>query len=253
MKILNRFKHASILHYQDEELVKHVVQRTLQSKHSLESESIVDPGLINALLAISFSQMQLQSSSFRMIDLGGAAALLYETARSLWPDVDFHCTVIETSKMVQANNNRETRNLRFLTLSDFGALRNLEYDILIANSSLQYLPNPLLNLKSILEGINVNFLFIGKTPFSHGPEIIHGKQPSLLNSNGPKGLSGTNNKKVEIEAVVVPIKDVFLLIGDKWEKVYEIQDGHFTLKKDSKFNSVEYYPTKTLFFRHLLE
>lgn len=251
--MFNRFKSASIRDYQSEELIQHIVQRTQESRQLLERESKIDRGLVNALLAISFSLNSSGASLFRIIDLGGATALLFETIKFLYPEVDFYCTVIETPKMVEANKARVTENLSFLTLSDFGLVTEQDCDILIANSSLQYLDNPLQDLQYVMDKADVKFLFVGKTPFSNDFSTIQGTQRSLLGSNGPAGLQGFTKKEVELDVKIVSFLNFFHSIGDKWNKIYEIEDGVFQLKCSDKGFFVTNFPTRTIFLKSTKE
>lgn len=241
------FRRNIVSGYENETLVSHIARNSNIYLDKLRQERLVDRGLPNSLLAVSIVLHELRQSTIRVVDLGGAGGHLYETLKLLYPNIEFLFTVIETPAMVKRNLSRSSNELMFTTIADYEA-DSPQQDLLLANSSLQYLENPILIFAHLIQKTTPKFLYVGKTPFWDGETYLTGKQKSLLRSNGPKGDEISENIFVEYEAKIIPIQEMNSILGDVWEKVFGIEEGIFELQvgRTKKF---EQFTTKSFLMR----
>lgn len=190
--------------------------------------------------------MKSNNLNVNIIDLGGGGANLHASLRILYPEIEFNFIVIETAEMVRQNSKNHESGLFFTTLSDFLSSRNYKSDILIANSCLQYLDQPLADLLQVIEHSQVNFAYIGKTPFHDGSGYIDGMQTSLLSSNGPKGITWSKKMLVEYEAKILPKLEFFEILKHDWQIVFQLDEGSLQIKVNT-FRKQQIYLTRSIF------
>jgi len=249
---LSRFKRAKILGYESKKLIDHVVRRSQRYRSSLQSTKKIDPGLSSVLMAVFLSALRSEDKQLKIIDFGGGSGHLKDTLSFLYPNQIASYTIIETNAMVEANLRRNIKDIEFVTLSEFSTLNHSNIDLLIMNSSLQYLENPLNVLEHLLNETNPKFLFIGKTPFHDSTGCKKGIQQSLLSSNGPKGDSTSTNELVEYEVHILPFLQFQTVLDGRWELLYEMDSDTLVLKSIPFFRE-GLYATKSILYKNCVQ
>lgn len=241
-------KRNKISDYTAEELVSHITFKNREYRKRLKLHQEIDGGVTNSLLAVSLALMKSNIPHVSVIDLGGGGAHLHASLRILYPEIQFNFIVIETAEMVRQNLNNHESGLSFTTLSNFLSSEPYKYDVLIANSCLQYLDEPLTNLLQVIKHSHVNFMYIGKTPFHDGSGYINGIQTSLLTSNGPKVNTSSAKTIVSYGAKILPLLEFYEILKCDWQIVFQLVEGTFQLKTPI-FRKPHNYPARSILLK----
>jgi len=232
--------------YNEEEFQSYILDKTQQFR-SQEKKHLHKNLTTSKMAGLAFVSLPLNRTT-HIIDLGGGAGLDFFVSREIF-GFDKKWTCLETDVMcdVIKKKNFKERNLRFQTLSEFLG-RRVEKDAfaLYANSSLQYMLDPIAVLQSLLIKKPEKVAII-RTPFVVSGAGLKILQTSIMSKNGPQ-LNTINGDKNEISMSVriepLPkIKEVFE--QNHYQIMCEnIQDGSFTRKK--RFSPFEGSTIKTV-------
>jgi len=219
--------------YNEEEFQSHIVNKTQQFRNQITK--CLHKNLTTSKIAgLAFVSLPLNKTT-HIIDLGGGAGLDFFVSREIF-GFDKKWTCLETEVMcdvVKKTNFRE-RNLQFETLSDFlDATGEKDAFALYANSSLQYMFDPIAVLESLLLKKPEKVAII-RTPFVVKGAEMKIMQTSIMSKNGPQ-LNTVNGNENEISMFariesLSNVKKVFE--KNNYQIMSEnIQDGSFTRKK----------------------
>lgn len=153
-------------------------------------------------------------------------------------DLKLKWNVVETPSMVSKNRLFENRELKFFD-SIFSAAEDLKnVDIILTSGALQYCPDPILILKNLLS-INAKYLFITRTAFNKGEEVLFGIQHSLLSHHGP-GPSPNNliEKTLTFPTIFAPKHTIEQLICAKYVIKFKIMEEKSAYRVGKKYRYV---------------
>lgn len=181
--------------YQQQQLVSVVCEKTRVLQEYLNQGGSLDLSALRPLVGILLARQGSPADvPLNVIDFGGAAGAHYFSARRvLSPEFKLRWTVIETEAMADAASSLWPghEELRFATLDSFvegqTKANPLQLDLVLTSSALQYTPNPLRTLRTLLN-LRAQSLFITRTPFSDLETTVITVQKSRLADNGPGPL-----------------------------------------------------------------
>ena len=219
--------------YNEGEFQAHIFEKTQQFRS--QANRYLHKNLTTSKIAgLAFLLSPLNEEK-RIVDVGGGAGLDFFICQEIFGD-SHNWTCLETEAMCNVVKNRgyKEKHLKFETLFDYLARsdENINFS-LYANSSLQYMLDPIAVLQSLLMKKPQKVAII-RTPFVvKGPEVKI-LQTSMMSKNGPQLNTSTDDKKeicmsVRIERLS-KIKEVFE--QNYYQIMCEsIQDGSFSRKK----------------------
>lgn len=208
--------------YQNNNLVKVVVDKNIIYKENLESNVVFDMGSLRTLIGLGFSK---SNNSLNVIDFGGGGGYHYTIAsRALGERVALKWNVVETTAMVKEARRLANGNLKF-----FSDINNAEQDLgsvdlVFTSSALQYCPDPLAFLKKLVE-VNAQYIYITRTPFVNNCNNIVSIQVSKLSSNGPGPLpAGYRDINITYPITYASKMAAEEIIKEKYNILFEIAE-----------------------------
>ena len=210
--------------YEDELLVDVVVQKTIAYRSKLNGSMELDAHGFRMLGALSLALVSKAASTLNVLDFGGAAGLHYIQAKKLLPNTtQLNWHVVETPTMVaKAQAIHESSEIRFFPSVKKAAATGLVYDLVYANSSLQFTADPFLCLAELV-ALNAKAVFITRTPFSDLEKKVVVIQTSRLQDNGPGPLPPAFVDQVMRYPIsFIPLRQVQDLLAPLYElKIHE--------------------------------
>lgn len=179
--------------YEDKDIVSAVIAKNKIYREKITQTKVFDLGSIRTLIGICLAA---RSATLNVLDFGGAAGYHYSIAQSIMGDtVALRWNVVETPQMARAARTLEDDRLHFFNTiseaeSDLGHV-----DLVFTSGALQYCPDPLGILKSLLE-ISARYLFITRVGLNHEDREIITIQKSMLSENGPGELPPEFSDKI---------------------------------------------------------
>jgi putative methyltransferase (TIGR04325 family) len=229
---LTGLKPGKISDYQNSELINSIIlkHKKFQESFSKNNElNISDFRTIYGLL------LAVNKNKINIVDFGGGPGTHYTIARKILPDVQFEWNIIETPKFVEEARKRNNSEIKFF--SELGSITSL-IDIMFTSSALQYTPDPIKSLSSIVER-KARYLIITRTPFTQLAKII-GTQNSLLSENGPgESLKQTIDKVVTYQITVENIDLVEKIIKQHYNIKLKVVEETNVLKINK--TNIDYY------------
>ncbi len=131
-----------------------------------------------------------------VLDFGGGAGHHQAVAKIVFPEIHFNWTVVETDELVQRAQG-EIKDLGLDFISSLEKVKRVKFDLVFSNSAIQYLPNPLLELKKLVN-LDFEYLFLTRIPLRRSGKSLRYIQSSKLSQNGP-GPAPLNFKDAIIE------------------------------------------------------
>ena len=214
-------KKVEIISYEDPVLVEEIVTKTQARSLELRKNAPLTGPEIRT--ATGFFMLP-NRDSLRVIDLGGGAGTHFDTLRRIFPNAKIDYFVIETKEMVrQASEKRmAVDGLTFLSDPESPRLCG-DFDLMLANSSLQYLPDVDETLKQILR-LKPKNVFITRTPLTFNAGIVHIDQVSRLVDNGPSGKASNSNALVKYQAKILPLNHLTKIFSEDYKELFSIQE-----------------------------
>lgn len=219
--------------YQNNDLVKVVVDKNLAYKHKLENETIFDLSTLRTLIGIGLSKT---SDSLSVIDFGGGGGYHYTIASNAFGNsTSLKWNVVETTAMANEAQRIANQKLKFFdniaeAVNDFE-----QVDLVFTSGALQYCPSPLTFLKQLTD-INAKYIYITRTAFTDADEDIFSTQVSYLSSNGPGPLpSAYVDKKMTYPITFVSQSKAEAIIKEKYHiqfKIIEDKAAYTAEKKE---------------------
>ena len=214
--------------YETKEIIESVIKKNLEFRKSgINQELSFENSKILTAVGI-VTQMPREKQPIKVLDFGGGGGHCYWVARRFFPEIQFEWHVVETEELCSAANLRLAREgLRFY--KDLAELpdTNVVYDLIFANSSIQYTKEPFETLKKILE-IGTSLLFITRTPLAYGQTDYEYSQFSIASENGPGYITDTNPKVVSYEckalsktSLIYEVKKFFAVVDVLYEGTWD--------------------------------
>lgn len=168
--------------YSAPDLVNVVVEKTRRFRDNLltaPSTSVLGYEQTRLLYALTTALEGRDELS--VIDFGGACGTAYWWAKRLLPTVRWHWAVVETAAMATAG--QQHFGCEELTFAD--TLTGLTADFLLSSSALQYLPDPIAALQSLIAGRG-RYLYLTRLLLAEDSATdLVTVQRSMLSENGP--------------------------------------------------------------------
>jgi len=222
------------LGYKSSDLIQEIILKN-QSYHDSLKYRRIDPSTLGSIVSLLFtiSGNVFDKSSLEVLEIGGGAGHLAMTFNTLFPEVKLNWTNVETPELIAHSLAANVSPLGFKNIT-WDELRDLKWpnlDIVIANSSLQYLDNPISSIMELLSISDSKFFYVGKTPFSSIRKFHEGAlQFSRISSNGPRSESNkSQTPKRKSQQISYPInaidRDEFLKLFRAWSIDFEFEEG----------------------------
>lgn len=224
--------------YSKDTLTEVVAKKNIIFRDTIDNLDHLGPEVTRTIMGIGFA---FSSKSIRVIDFGGGGGYHYTLARHVLGDhFSIKWNVVETESMCQASSLMADGSLNFFS-DVLAAKDNLGYvDLVLASSSLQYCPDPIQYLRSLLS-LSAKYIYITRTPFStlSSDSSITTIQSSLLSHNGPGKLpDGYSDQEVIYPITFVPLNQVEEIIQEKYTIKFKILEEQGNLSfHDNIINS----------------
>lgn len=212
---------VEIISYEDPILVEEIVIKT--QARSLELSKNAPLTSPEFRTAAGFMMLP-NRDHLRVIDLGGGAGIHFDTLKRIFPNAEIDYYVIETKEMVrQASEKRiAIDGLTFLSDPESPTLHG-DFDLMLANSSIQYLSNVDKTLKHLLK-LRPKNIFITRTPLTFDIEAVYIDQISRLVDNGPFGRASNSRALVRYEANVLSLKIFTKIFSKDYKELFSIKE-----------------------------
>lgn len=178
----------------------------------------------------------MNKESVSIIDLGGAAGygyfLLNYYMKRMNIDIKLDYTVVETVAMVKAAKKFEDGALKFIDTDSFLKNKDLNHEkTLIINSTLQYIPNSISILKSLIDTNNFEQIIINRTPLLNNNErVIYSIQKNKLSDNGIGKIDLDDDKYIFYQMIFLPMKLLLDTLQEKYNCTVKKEDGCMTIR-----------------------
>ena len=185
--------------YDDVNLTTSIIKNTFEYSRFISEKNSIPITSLRTALPFALGDFQ---QHIVVLDFGGGAGTTYFEAKHFFPEKDFEWIILETKTMVNMAQTSNYSNNELKFISDFAELDDIEIDLVIANSSLQYTDNPTEYLNKLIN-LKAKYLYITRMPLANiGP--IKVQQTSKLGDNGPQ-INGKSVDKtmISIQATVV--------------------------------------------------
>ena len=219
--------------YKEEEFQSYILDKTQQFRNQVKK--YLHKNLTTSKVAgLAFVSLPVNKAT-HIIDLGGGAGLDFFVSREIF-GFDNKWTCLETEVMcdVVKRSNFIERNLGFETLSDYlDATGEKDTFALYANSSLQYMFDPIAVLESLLLK-KPEKVAIVRTPFVVKGAEIKIRQTSIMGKNGPQlNTINSNENEISVSARIERLSNIKKVFEQNNYQIMceNIQDGNFTPKK----------------------
>ena len=172
--------------YEASEVVKVVIEKNQIFRDQMVTSGVVSLDTLRTMIGVGALNAE---PTLRVLDFGGGGGSHYSIVRAvLGADRDIRWNVVETSTMVKAANERLAGGgIKFFDDIQKAATDLGQIDLVFTSGALQYTPDPLAALSSLL-AVKADHLFITRTTFSEGPGQVISVQTSKLSENGPGPL-----------------------------------------------------------------
>jgi putative methyltransferase (TIGR04325 family) len=179
---------SNISTYDNNLIAKVVIEKNIIYRDKLSIKNELDFSSLRTILGISLTAMNLNNKELNVLDFGGGGGYHYFISKIILNTglkINWH--VVETSSIVENSNKLSNFDLRFFKTIEEASVGISRFDLILASSSLQYCDNQFLILQKIIK-LNAKNIFITRTPFTKGAEVLNKIQFSKLSSNGPGEL-----------------------------------------------------------------
>lgn len=147
----------------------------------------------------------------KIIDFGGGAGYHFFVAKIAFPNLNLKWLIVENQIMVKLCNKKiKNKDLFF-----FDSLNKIKRaDIFFSSCSINYTPNPIETIKSIIK-LKTKYLYFTRTPLAENKSFKF-KQVSMLSENGPCQIKNEKEKLVEYENKIISRKSFEEIFKDKF-------------------------------------
>ena len=207
--------------YENTTLVNEVIRKTLLRRDEMHSRKHINLSELRSLAGFMLANLQEGS---RVLDFGGGAGTHFDSLQQLYPEKSLEYFVIETEIMssLAAKARLGDTNLHFLPFNHLSGFKP-NFQVLIANSSLQYVEKPLDVLATLLD-LSPEYVYITRCPLTQSKDQLSINQVSNLSDNGPSAKSEGQDVEVKYTANIVPYKDFKELLQKSHKILLEIKE-----------------------------
>jgi putative methyltransferase (TIGR04325 family) len=219
-KSKRRLSTNHLVGYKNDYVVKAIVAKTELFKNRLAETTDIS---LADLRIISLKGLANIDHGSTVLDFGGGAGVHYFTFKKIFPSIKIKWIVVETTELAFKSKSLENNELLFTSSVKEAVKLSNHYDLIIANSSLQYCLDPIEQLNELIN-IRATYLYLARTIMNK--EMIYRKtQESLLSKNGPGQLPlGFSDAIVEYE-VIDELETNYRKAMSPYKIIFEINDG----------------------------
>jgi putative methyltransferase (TIGR04325 family) len=157
-----------------------------------------------------------------VLDFGGGAGIHYDIFKQTNPEVSVTWLIVETSTMKQSAQQRKPEVEYFTNIDDLMS-KYQQIDCVFANSSIQYVDDPLTLIDNIVS-LSPEIFVMARTAM-HENVSFQSIQRSRLEANGP-GMKKSSLGNIEISyPISVLCEQEYLEKFNKSELIFRIQEG----------------------------
>ena len=205
--------------YQDDELVRVVVEKNLINRKLISVKKVLDLASLRFIAGFGIGGFE---ANLKVLDFGGGGGYHHDIFELVHRGRNHEWCVVETPLMVQGATTLETDCLHFR--SEIAAAQELlgDVDVVFSSGALQYTSDPLHYLQKLID-VDAQYLFITRTVLNEGDKRMTFMQDARLSANGPGPLpKGFKDKTVSFPIVVERKNEVERLLKEKYEIRFEI-------------------------------
>jgi putative methyltransferase (TIGR04325 family) len=173
--------------YQNDDLVKVVVEKNKIFQQQIMSNPIFDLGCLRTLIPLGIINTKFSTEPLNIIDFGGGGGYHWTIASTTFKKQQLRWNVVETMAMSTEAKRISNKNLKFFDNIKDAKDDLSSVDLIFTSSTLQYCPDPLAALKQLVD-VGAKYLFITRTTFNNEDKSVFSVQTSKLSSNGPGPL-----------------------------------------------------------------
>ena len=212
-------REINIFSYENRFLTNYIIDKTENYLMNFEIERKLRTSDISTLLVHSLC---VSKSNLVILDFGGGAGIHHGIFKRIFPELKVNWLIVENPTMKELAENRMRDIHYFADLKEVYKLYS-KVDIIFANSSLQYVSEPLAVIDQLLE-FSPEVFFIVRTAM-HSRLSFNSVQISKLESNGP-GISNGSIDEVQISYPITVLRESeYLERFAKYELIFRIDDG----------------------------
>jgi putative methyltransferase (TIGR04325 family) len=214
--------------YSNEEIAKIVIKKNLVYKTKKANKEFT-LSEINTIVPFIF----IKKNNLNILDWGGGGGNLYTIAKTILGASIKKWSIIETSSIASRSGPLEDGCVNFYTsINDARIHSHVNFDLVIASSSIQYHPAPLEILEELLSLRSI-YVYIMSTTLATGSNNAVINQYSLLSHNGPGDLpNGYEDRITTYPMFIIDTCQFEDLINKNYEIVFKIKESKFYCKSD---------------------
>ena len=218
--------------YQDDSIVKAVVEKNRIFRQSMQSSPVFDLGALRTLVALGLTG---GNGMLKVLDFGGGGGYHYSLAKAfLGNSRSLKWNVVETSAMA-----KEAQRIANVDLAFFDDLNDAKndlgsVDLVFSSGALQYCPDPLKSLRELTE-VGAPNMFITRVPLNDSEKSFVSIQISKLLENGPGPLPlGFDDRSVSYPITYASRHEVERILRERYEIRFSINEdkGTFSAGKN---------------------
>jgi putative methyltransferase (TIGR04325 family) len=208
-KNFTRYKRGVAKSYEDLELIQSIAEKTLEYGQNIHNKNSISISSLRTILPFALGKFEQKTT---VLDFGGGAGVSFIEAKYFYPNIDFNWIILETQAMTRVAKKLHVNNHELKFIDKLDDIENLKIDLIIANSSLQYTPNPLELLVKMTK-FKARYLYITRMPLTE-LDPIKALQTSMLKDNGPQtdNIYGSTTK-VHVRANIVRRLELENILG----------------------------------------
>jgi putative methyltransferase (TIGR04325 family) len=218
--------------YEDESIVKAVVEKTRIFRQSIQSSPAFDLGSLRTLVALGLTDTH---GRLKVLDFGGGGGYHYSLAKAfLGNGKSLKWNVVETPAMAKEARRIADADLAFFSNLNDAKIDLGSVDLVFTSSALQYCPNPLKSLRELTE-VGAPNMFITRIPLNDSEKSLISIQVSKLSENGPGPLPlGFDDRNVSYPITFTSRHEVEKILREKYEIRFSINEdkGTFSAGKN---------------------
>lgn len=227
--------------YQASEVIKVVVEKNAIYRDEMFSSRVIGLDSLRTMVGIG----ALQSlPTLRVLDFGGGGGSHYSIVRAaLGADRDIRWNVVETTAMAKAAGERLAGGgLKFFDDIQKAATDLGHVDLVFTSGALQYTPDPLAFLSSLL-AVRADHVFITRTALNDGVDQVVSVQTSWLSSNGPGPLPhGFKNHEIRYPVTFASRPKALKMIEEAYTVRFSVDEDRAAYSvQGQSFNMYGYF------------
>jgi putative methyltransferase (TIGR04325 family) len=228
---MNSYKSRHQKSYSDKQLVKYIVEKNLQYINS--GNDVFNLSNIKIFMASAIASKN--SNKINILDFGGGGGSHFYDLAVMFPSLKIDYTVIETSEMVRSSIQKLPKKIRYFDNLKDPALKNMQFDLIIVSSALQYVED-LYRILSEIINLKHRYLYITRTILNESDIKVEGIQRSYLFDNGPGSYVGNwVNRFVFYPIKIEPKSNLLDFLNNNYKKVVEFNEEKHVIKINGNF------------------